>query len=76
MSARVFAKPKRFAFLAESVAKTNTARLYGRRPVGECCVDHTAAGPWKTMTMLSTIREPGEIEETTMVMAGEMVLDY
>jgi transposase len=59
-------------FLDESGAKTNMTRLYGRSPVGERCVDHTPHGHWKTMTMLSAIRDKGVIEDATIVVDGAM----
>lgn len=80
MLARLFAEPGRFVFLDESGAKTNMTRLYGRSAVGVRCVDHTPSGHWKTMTMLSAIREEGVIEDATVVvssaMNGALFLDY
>jgi len=70
--ARRFVLPGSFVFLDESGAKTNMTRLYGRSAVGERCVDHTAHGHWKTMTMLSAIREAGVIEDATVVADGAM----
>lgn len=75
-----FLTRKQLVFLDESGAKTNMTRLYGRAPAGLRCVDHAAHGHWKTMTMLSAIREEGVIRDATVVMNGAMngsiFLDY
>ncbi|MEO0513733.1 MAG: IS630 family transposase [Planctomycetota bacterium] len=67
-------------FLDESGAKTNMTRLYDRAAKGERCVDHSPHGHWKTMTMLSAIRDEGVIEDATVVvdgaMDGETFLNY
>lgn len=63
---------KQLVFLDESGAKTNMTRLYGRAAKGERCIDHTPHGHWKTMTMLSAIRDEGVIEDATVVVDGAM----
>lgn len=70
--ARRFVDPSQFVFLDESGAKTNMTRLYGRAPIGERCVDRTAHGHGKTMTMINAIRAEGVIEPATMVIDGPM----
>ncbi len=67
-----FLRRKQLVFLDESGAKTNMTRLYGRALRGERCVDHSPHGHWKTMTMLSAIRDEGVIEGATVVVDGAM----
>lgn len=67
-----FLMRKQLVFLDESGAKTNMTRLYGRAAKGERCLDHTTHGHWKTMTMLSAIRDRGVIEDATVVVDGAM----
>lgn len=70
--ARRFVPPESFVFLDESGAQGNLIRRYGRAPVGERCVDHTAHGHWTTTTMLSAIRLGGVIREATVIVNGSM----
>ena len=67
-----FVSPAQLVFLDESGAKTNMTRLYGRSPKGERCNDHTPHGHWKTMTMLSAIRNDQVIQDATVVCDGAM----
>jgi len=75
MLARRFAGPERFVFLDESSAKTNMTRLYGRAQGGGRCIDHAPHGHWKTLTMLSAIRQQGVMEKATIVVDGSMDSD-
>jgi len=75
MLARLFAEPDRFIFLDESSAKTNMTRLYGRSLGGSRCLDRSPHGHWKTLTMLSAIRQQGVIENATIVVDGSMDSD-
>jgi transposase len=68
--AKRFVSPDSLVFLDESGAKTNMTRLYGRSLKGTRCVDHTAHGHWKTMTMLSAIRSGGVMQDATVVVDG------
>ena len=63
---------KQLIFLDESGAKTNMTRLYGWSAKGERCNDHTSFRGWKTMTMLSAIRDEGVIQDATVVVDGAM----
>jgi transposase len=67
-----FVDPGDFVFLDESGAKTNMTRLYGRAPGGTRCVDRTPHGHWKTITMLSAIRQTGVIEEASLALDGSI----
>lgn len=67
-----FVDPGDFVFLDESGAKTNMTRLYGRAPGGTRCVDRTPHGHWKTITMLSAIRQAGVIEEASLALDGSI----
>jgi len=75
-----FLMRKQLVFLDESGAKTNMTRLYGWSSKGERCNDHASFCGWKTMTMLSAIRDDGVIEDATVVMNGavdgETFLNY
>jgi transposase len=68
--AKRFIDPRKLVFLDESSAKTNMTRLYGRSPGGNRCVDHMPLGNWKTMTMLSAIRNEGVMKDATVVLDG------
>lgn len=65
-----FVDPARLVVLDESGAKTNMVRLYGRSLRGRRCVDRTAHGHWKTVTLLSAMRMGGVLQDATVLIDG------
>jgi transposase len=59
-------------FLDESGAKTNMTRLYGRAMGGERCIDKTAHGHWKTITVISAITDGQVLKQATQAFDGPM----
>lgn len=70
--ARRFVVRDKWVFLDESGAKTNMTRLYGRSLGGQRCVDQTPYGHWRTMTMISAIRDVGVVKSASVVLDGPM----
>ncbi|MEM9420197.1 MAG: IS630 family transposase [Planctomycetota bacterium] len=70
--ARRFVPPGSLVFLDESGAQSNRTRRYGRAPVGQRCVGHTAHGHWKTTTLLNAVRLDGVIQDATVIVDGPM----
>lgn len=51
--------PERLIFIDETGASTKMARLYGRAPKGERCLDAVPHGHWKTTTFTAGLRIGG-----------------
>ena len=69
-SAAALAGAGALVFLDESGAQTHMTRRYGRSEGSSRCVDTAPGGHWKTVTMLTAVRQSGVVKEATVTLEG------